>query len=171
MKRNRIYWKIWGIKLSLILVPAGLLMLLFQFLPGLAREYSRKQFSGEVHEIESAHFRVLHQSAPESAETIRALVEGFHDAFYASFSPYMNLLPLRRKPEIFIFKDQNDFLRYHRGKTGSDLPNNSAYYNPMDNRVILYHSSEVKRTLYHELTRSEERRVGKECRSRWSPYH
>ena len=24
---------------------------------------------------------------------------------------------------------------------------------------------------YVSLTRSEERRVGKECRSRWSPYH
>ena len=24
---------------------------------------------------------------------------------------------------------------------------------------------------YHSLERSEERRVGKECRSRWSPYH
>ena len=24
---------------------------------------------------------------------------------------------------------------------------------------------------YYALTRSEERRVGKECRSRWSPYH
>ena len=24
---------------------------------------------------------------------------------------------------------------------------------------------------YHWLPRSEERRVGKECRSRWSPYH
>ena len=24
---------------------------------------------------------------------------------------------------------------------------------------------------YMEFTRSEERRVGKECRSRWSPYH
>src|SRR5256885_8939931 len=24
---------------------------------------------------------------------------------------------------------------------------------------------------YHQLSRSEERRVGKECRSRWSPYH
>ena len=24
---------------------------------------------------------------------------------------------------------------------------------------------------YSEVTRSEERRVGKECRSRWSPYH
>ena len=23
----------------------------------------------------------------------------------------------------------------------------------------------------HRVTRSEERRVGKECRSRWSPYH
>ena len=26
-------------------------------------------------------------------------------------------------------------------------------------------------TLSNMLTRSEERRVGKECRSRWSPYH
>src|SRR5438034_3302288 len=25
--------------------------------------------------------------------------------------------------------------------------------------------------LFYEYTRSEERRVGKECRSRWSPYH
>ena len=25
--------------------------------------------------------------------------------------------------------------------------------------------------VYEEYTRSEERRVGKECRSRWSPYH
>src|SRR3712207_6929784 len=24
---------------------------------------------------------------------------------------------------------------------------------------------------HHDLPRSEERRVGKECRSRWSPYH
>ena len=27
------------------------------------------------------------------------------------------------------------------------------------------------RMLLNELSRSEERRVGKECRSRWSPYH
>ena len=33
--------------------------------------------------------------------------------------------------------------------------------------LILGHSSPV----YYDLTRSEERRVGKECRSRWSPYH
>ena len=28
-----------------------------------------------------------------------------------------------------------------------------------------------KRTLHKTCPRSEERRVGKECRSRWSPYH
>ena len=29
----------------------------------------------------------------------------------------------------------------------------------------------VKRNIKRFTTRSEERRVGKECRSRWSPYH
>ena len=29
----------------------------------------------------------------------------------------------------------------------------------------------AKRTQVIQLARSEERRVGKECRSRWSPYH
>ena len=30
---------------------------------------------------------------------------------------------------------------------------------------------ELNRELAQMLKRSEERRVGKECRSRWSPYH
>ena len=32
-------------------------------------------------------------------------------------------------------------------------------------------STESSQKEIDELTRSEERRVGKECRSRWSPYH
>ena len=39
----------------------------------------------------------------------------------------------------------------------SDLPAVAAVY-----EAILDHE---------DATRSEERRVGKECRSRWSPYH
>ena len=37
----------------------------------------------------------------------------------------------------------------------------------------LYHSLVRTRArhVFHILDRSEERRVGKECRSRWSPYH
>ena len=34
-----------------------------------------------------------------------------------------------------------------------------------------YQLKETVKKLSSELTRSEERRVGKECRSRWSPYH
>src|SRR2546427_6264809 len=30
---------------------------------------------------------------------------------------------------------------------------------------------EAARAIFYLATRSEERRVGKECRSRWSPYH
>ena len=32
-------------------------------------------------------------------------------------------------------------------------------------------TAEEKEELKGNTTRSEERRVGKECRSRWSPYH
>src|SRR5256885_14932052 len=35
---------------------------------------------------------------------------------------------------------------------------------------IIWTKRELKRLLKNQL-RSEERRVGKECRSRWSPYH
>ena len=38
-----------------------------------------------------------------------------------------------------------------------------------DASVFCVQSAEVIR--YNEAARSEERRVGKECRSRWSPYH
>ena len=37
--------------------------------------------------------------------------------------------------------------------------------------IMVYKSGIVKNTVLKFLTRSEERRVGKECRSRWSPYH
>ena len=39
--------------------------------------------------------------------------------------------------------------------------------------VVLPHGTGKKLTVavFAKLTRSEERRVGKECRSRWSPYH
>ena len=33
------------------------------------------------------------------------------------------------------------------------------------------YTQEKKKILKHDGYRSEERRVGKECRSRWSPYH
>ena len=37
--------------------------------------------------------------------------------------------------------------------------------------VIQSEVSQKEKSKYHIILRSEERRVGKECRSRWSPYH
>ena len=36
---------------------------------------------------------------------------------------------------------------------------------------IEFQSASCRVCMVEELLRSEERRVGKECRSRWSPYH
>ena len=40
-----------------------------------------------------------------------------------------------------------------------------------DKQVLDTISLEVQAGEFVSLIRSEERRVGKECRSRWSPYH
>ena len=48
-------------------------------------------------------------------------------------------------------------------------------HGPAGNAVIfnisVLHTATVRPTQQQRKTRSEERRVGKECRSRWSPYH
>ncbi len=54
-----------------------------------------------------------------------------------------------------------------------------SYYEYMDNsgfpsRLVVSNNNEIKNVYKEkdkEEIRSEERRVGKECRSRWSPYH
>ena len=65
--------------------------------------------------------------------------------------------PVYINPNVFPsnFSDSTEFLIQHIIGTGSsDLKTNDTIYN-----LQKFHS------------RSEERRVGKECRSRWSPYH
>src|SRR2546430_16141723 len=37
--------------------------------------------------------------------------------------------------------------------------------------IVVHGAAELADILDHHRHRSEERRVGKECRSRWSPYH
>ena len=47
-------------------------------------------------------------------------------------------------------------------------PEDLAVMNPYNQVPVLVERDLI---LYESLCRSEERRVGKECRSRWSPYH
>src|SRR5258707_10433027 len=44
-------------------------------------------------------------------------------------------------------------------------------FHPLDRGRDLLPKIRVKVSMFHAGLRSEERRVGKECRSRWSPYH
>ena len=63
-----------------------------------------------------------------------------------------------------------------------DLPQELIAQDPLEDRsssrlmVLDKNTGEVTHRVFKDITdylrpRSEERRVGKECRSRWSPYH
>ena len=65
------------------------------------------------------------------------------------------LNPNQYKEVIFKYKINN----VSKSMGGTDLRFNPIFDDYCKKHVIAYHD------------RSEERRVGKECRSRWSPYH
>jgi len=47
----------------------------------------------------------------------------------------------------------------------------SSTFKENDQNFEVIHAYQLFNPYYEESKRSEERRVGKECRSRWSPYH
>ena len=59
-----------------------------------------------------------------------------------------------------------------KGKVTELLPNAMFRVRLENNHEILAHTAgKLRKNRIRVLARSEERRVGKECRSRWSPYH
>ena len=54
-----------------------------------------------------------------------------------------------------------------------ELKNNKINYSAINSCIIFLPTLQGKQLILVEdlISRSEERRVGKECRSRWSPYH
>src|ERR1039457_1787707 len=65
----------------------------------------------------------------------------------------------------------------HSGSGANTIFNLSVDGNSTPVMIVDHQNDPVRDSLLHldlkriDLTRSEERRVGKECRSRWSPYH
>ena len=77
----------------------------------------------------------------------------FRNAYHAHFYPFDKyfapfVAAKEQKGRLFNYKERNDIL-------------------PENNRGIIL----IPQILTNNSERSEERRVGKECRSRWSPYH
>ena len=61
---------------------------------------------------------------------------------------------------------------YRPALTAVALEDTSAWLLPFNAIVLaMLHNAETRVIVGNRLVRSEERRVGKECRSRWSPYH
>ena len=63
-----------------------------------------------------------------------------------------------------------------RADQENDTEEQSTEAKSLLKKKLQYYSSEIQRDVgnlvkWLMIARSEERRVGKECRSRWSPYH
>ena len=77
----------------------------------------------------------------------------------------------RGNPDMAIFHYTVKIVGRSKGKSvisASAYLNGDVMKNEETGRISYYTSK--KEVVYTRL-RSEERRVGKECRSRWSPYH
>src|SRR3712207_7958383 len=79
---------------------------------------------------------------------------------------------------VFFFSSRRRHTRYWRDWSSdvcsSDLNPFAPLYDLTRSREVLGFDAEYDAravSLLQEAVRSEERRVGKECRSRWSPYH
>ena len=81
---------------------------------------------------------------------------------------------------ISLSKLPEAWVEYHRGvldRASRGMPMISITRKPMDLGLNLLDTDTPGYTnIYRQMlrgakVRSEERRVGKECRSRWSPYH
>ena len=46
-----------------------------------------------------------------------------------------------------------------------------SVFNDSLNKIVDFTFDDKVAKVFEDMLRSEERRVGKECRSRWSPYH
>ena len=79
---------------------------------------------------------------------------------------YNSTLYLKQCVESILAQTYHNFeiLLVDDGST-DDSPMLCDEYAQKDDRIVTLNSENI------EINRSEERRVGKECRSRWSPYH
>ena len=96
---------------------------------------------------DSTIFRYSHRFDP--LQVLAGNVFRYSHGFYL-FPVLARILP------IFVTHTDSTFFKYSAGKFFDTL---------MDSTFSLYSPA------FYQFSRSEERRVGKECRSRWSPYH
>ena len=84
---------------------------------------------------------------------------------------------LSEKKNIFFFKQKTAYeikeCDWSSDVCSSDLDRQALwyFYRAFQNTIHIRLRSQGSNRWRRQRKRSEERRVGKECRSRWSPYH
>ena len=84
---------------------------------------------------------------------------------------------LFRSHEVIVFRDHNrDFKKMSADEIGLALKAYKERYKMLEKEkcieyILIFHNEGELAGASISHPRSEERRVGKECRSRWSPYH
>ena len=137
------------------------------------------------------NFIVNHPESPMSSEAYLQMANlYFQQGNYAEALEWYNAIDELgvSTEEKARFNFQKGYCLFHTGKQAESKPyfesvqNNPLYadntkyylgyiaYDPMITQKPKVTSAKSK-TMRPSTTRSEERRVGKECRSRWSPYH
>src|SRR3712207_1164804 len=77
---------------------------------------------------------------------------------------------VRRAIEKEVTREGQAFFVHNRVETIDEVAERLRALVP-GTRFVVAHGQMPERQLEDVMRRSEERRVGKECRSRWSPYH
>src|SRR5579859_2152234 len=93
------------------------------------------------------------------------------EASPSAFSDVVN--PANQKPFARIFMAQEQHMRAAIDAAEAAKNSWGASLAAERERILMRAADELEKASEEmiELLRSEERRVGKECRSRWSPYH
>ena len=74
--------------------------------------------------------------------------------------------------KLVLYHEAIDYLREMQRRRDRELSFSDLPQMEMDKLCVIDHYPSDRFTFSsHGYDRSEERRVGKECRSRWSPYH
>src|SRR2546430_6881023 len=73
---------------------------------------------------------------------------------------------------IYKYYIDEDGYYWHAGRSDDMLKVGGIWVSPMEvESALISHPAVIECAVVGHEDRSEERRVGKECRSRWSPYH
>ena len=93
----------------------------------------------------------------------------------SNYIPWKGVFDMMNKVDIFVFFEDVDFtkrdwrtrnkIKTSEGEVWLTIPVKKA---PRGTKIC---EIEISQDENWQAERSEERRVGKECRSRWSPYH